>query len=285
MQKLKVLMPDQSNIADKIEPLEEIANRIRATVIKMAFNAKETHVSSALSCVDILTGVYGSWIDRPWSREKRFILSKGHACASMYAAMAAFGWIDPKELSTYGVPGSRLPNHPCKMVFPEIEFSSGSLGQCLGVATGIIYANKLKKKDKTYVCILMGDGECNEGSVWEAVNFAVANRMSNLFIIVDNNNTQAVGRHDKITGYTKLENRFKEFGCAVMTIDGHNINEIITVLQCLPFSNNKPSVIIAKTISGYGVSFIEDKQFWFYRSPSETDLRNSLNEIKVPPLI
>lgn len=257
---------------------------IRASIVKMAYLGKETHLSSALSCVELLACIFGYWIKEPWSKTERFILSKGHACAAMYASMAAFGWIPKWELKTYAVPGSRLPNHPCKKMFPKLEFSSGSLGNCLGVATGILYACRLKGSSNTKICVLLGDGECNEGSIWEAVTFAVGKHINNLIIMVDNNNTQAIGRHDEITGYTKLEDKFKSFGCEVAVINGHDVDEIVYTMDTVPLSSERPTAIIAKTVSGYGISFMENDQSWFYKIPDENHLNKAIKELRATPL-
>ena len=274
-----------------IEELQKKADEIRATCIKMAYKCQESHLSSALSCVEILTVLFGNWLRHPepcGNQDKhrdRFILSKGHGCSALYATMASFGMIPAETLRSYSQSGSSLPNHPCKHAFPKLEISSGSLGHGLGIAAGMLYGTRLEGLSNIRAAVLMGDGECNEGSVWEAAMFAAAQKLNNLVAIVDNNGTQAVGRNDALTGFTSLEEKFESFGWEAITVEGNNIETFHNALQSLPLSQDKPSAIIAKTTSGAGVSFIENEQFWFYRRPDKNDLDNALSEINEPPLI
>lgn len=273
----------------EIEKLTKIAGQIRATCIKMAFDAKETHVSSALSCVEILTALFGNFLNyydgakSAVPQRDRFIMSKGHGCSALYAAMVAFGIIPPEMLKGYSQTDSALPNHPCKHALPHLEISSGSLGHGLGITTGMLYGLKLSNNLKSRAVVLMSDGECNEGSIWEAAMFAAAQKSHNLLAIVDNNGSQAVGRSDEIMGFTSLEEKFRSFGWEAITVDGNDIGALVDVLRKFPLSSEKPSAIIAKTVSGAGVSFMENDQVWFYRSPSENDLNMALSEIGEEP--
>lgn len=270
--------------------LEKMAGRIRATCVKMAFDAKETHLSSALSCVEILTALFGGFLNycdgaKSCNDERdRFIMSKGHGCSALYAAMAAFGIISREMLKGYSQHNSALPNHPCKYALPNLEISSGSLGHGLGIAGGILYGLRLNNNLKSRVVVLMSDGECNEGSVWEAAMFAAARKSSNLLAIVDNNGSQAVGQSDVIMGFTSLEEKFRSFGWEAITVNGNNVSALAGVLKRIPFSPDKPSAIIAKTVSGAGVSFMEKDLVWFYRTPSENDMERALVEIGEQPL-
>lgn len=271
------------------EILGKQAGRIRATCVKMAFDARETHVSSALSSVEILTALFGGFLNycdggksnKP--ERDRFIMSKGHGCSALYAAMAAFGIISPEILREYSKADSALPNHPCKHALPHLEISSGSLGHGLGIACGILYGLRLNQNMSSRAVVLMSDGECNEGSVWEAAMFGASQKLNNLLAIVDNNGSQAVGRSDAIMGFTSLEEKFRSFGWEAVTVDGNDIGALLDVLSKFPFSAEKPSAIIAKTVSGAGVSFMENDQVWFYRSPSENDLNMALSEIGEEP--
>jgi transketolase len=270
--------------------LTKMAGRIRATCVKMAFDAKESHLSSALSCVDILTVLFGGFLNyydggksRKLERD-RFILSKGHGCSALYATMAAFKIISPELLEEYSRTNSALPNHPCKYALPQLEISSGSLGHGLGIAGGILYGLRLDQNSKSRAVVLMSDGECNEGSVWEATMFAAAQKLTNLLAIVDYNGSQAVGKSDVLMGFTSLEEKFHSFGWEAISVNGNNISVLIDVLNKFPFSTEKPSVIIANTVSGAGVSFMEKDQIWFYRSPSRQDLDRALVEIGEEPL-
>lgn len=274
----------------KTEGLTQLAGRIRATCIKMAFHARESHVSSSLSCVELLTVLFGGFLNycdgakSGNSGRDRFIMSKGHGCSALYAAMAAFGIISPEMLREYSQTGSALPNHPCKHALPHLEISSGSLGHGLGIATGILYGLRLNRNDTSRGVVLMSDGECNEGSVWEAAMFGAARKLSNLLAIVDYNGSQAVGRSDEIMGFTSLEEKFRSFGWNAVQINGNDVGAIVDALDKFPFSPDKPSAIIAKTASGAGVSFMENDPVWFYRCPSENDLKNALDEIGEEPL-
>ena len=270
--------------------LKKISGRIRATCVKMAFNAKESHLSSALSCVEILTVLFGKFLNycdggKSCSTQRdRFIMSKGHGCSALYAAMAAFGIISPESLKEYSHTDSALPNHPCKHALSYLEISSGSLGHGLGIAGGILYGLRLSNNIKSRAVVLMSDGECNEGSVWEAAMFASAQKLTNLLAVVDNNGSQAVGRSDVITGFTSTEEKFRSFGWETITVNGNDINALIDAFNKFPFSADKPSAIIANTITAAGVSFMEKDQVWFYRSPSKEELDRALREIGVNPL-
>jgi len=273
----------------EVEKLKKIAARVRATCVKMAFDARETHVSSALSCVEILTVLFGVFLNycdggkSNKSERDRFIMSKGHGCSAFYASMAAFGIISPETLREYSHTNSALPNHPCKYALPHLEISSGSLGHGLGIAGGILYGLRLGHNVASKTVVLMSDGECNEGSVWEGAMFAAAQKFPNLLAIVDCNGTQAVGRSDVLTGFTSLEMKFRSFGWEVISVNGNDIDVLLGVFNKFPFSSGKPSAIIANTVSGAGVSFMENNQSWFYRSPSKSDLDRALIEIGEEP--
>lgn len=274
---------------NEAERLKKIAGRIRATCVKMAFDAKESHLSSALSCVEILTVLFGSFLNycdggkSNKSERDRFIMSKGHGCSALYASMAAFGIFSSEKLREYSRTNSALPNHPCKYALPHLEISSGSLGHGLGIAGGILYALKLDHNATSRAVVLMSDGECNEGSVWEAAMFAAAQKFTNLLAIVDCNGTQAVGRSDVLTGFTSLEMKFRSFGWEAVSVNGNDIGALLEAFNNFPLSSRKPFVIIARTVSGAGVSFMENNQVWFYRTPSKDDLESALIEIGEEP--
>ena len=275
-------------IAMDTDNLNRIAKKLRATCVQMAFDARESHLSSALSCIDILISLFSGHLkldkNTPDALNRdRFIMSKGHGCSALYAVLAQFGYVPVEWLKTYSEYKSPFPNHPCVHALPLLEMSSGSLGHGLGIATGIVYALKYKQSQGRSI-VLLGDGECNEGSIWEAAMFAKAHNMNNLLAIVDNNGSQAVGKYDELNGFTRLEDKFSAFGWHVETVDGHNFTDMITLLKRFPFSDDRPSAVIAKTVSGAGVSFMENDQVWFYRSPSAEDLENALNELQEKPI-
>ena len=271
-----------------IARLARKARQVRATCVQMAHDGKGGHLKSALSCVDLLVVLYNYWLrvspDNPKSPDRdRFFFSKGHACIALYAVLADRGFIPKDWLSKYAQSGSPLPEHPCIYALPLLECSSGSLGHGLGIATGVLYGLKLDRVDARAV-VLMSDGECNEGSVWEAAMFAAAQSLDRLLAIVDYNGIQAVGRSDEIMGHTSLEEKFRAFGWAACTIDGNNLSEIIRALDDFPFEPGRPSAIIAKTRSGAGVSFMEDQVLWHYRRPSNAELQRALQELGEMPI-
>jgi transketolase len=269
--------------------LERKARQLRATCIQMSFDGKEGHLSSALSCVDLIVALYHRWLRVPVLDPKkqadrdRFILSKGHGCTALYAALADRGTIPRELLSEYARDGSPLPNHPCMHALPALEFSSGSLGHGLGVATGMLYGLRLDG-NPARAAVLMSDGECNEGSVWEAAMFAAAHKLDRLLAVVDNNGLQAVGRSDELMGHTSLEEKFRAFGWAARTVNGNKMSEILAALDAFPFEPGRPSAIIARTTGGAGVSFMQDQVLWHYRVPSAEDVGKAFAELGERPI-
>ena len=268
--------------------LEVKARELRATCVQMAYDGREGHLSSALSCMDILVALYYRWLNltpenvRDADRD-RFIFSKGHAATALYAVMAARGFIEPALLETYAQTDSPLPNHPCTHSLDILETSSGSLGHGLGIATGMAYGMRLDGRDAR-VAVVMSDGECNEGSVWEAAMFACAHKLDKVLAIVDYNGVQAVGRSDQLMGYTSLEEKFRAFGWAARTVNGNDLGELDAALQDFPFEEGKPTAIIAKTIGGYGVSFMQDQVVWHYRCPPAEEVIAAFEELGVRPI-
>lgn len=270
------------------DELRRRARQMRATIIRMAHDGREGHLKSAMSCMDLLVVLYGTWMrvspDQPRHPDRdRFLLSKGHAVTALYAVLAERGFIEPSVLGTYAHPGGALPNHACRHALPVLEMSSGSLGHGLGVGTGMAYAMDMDGREGR-VAVLLSDGECNEGSVWESAMFAAAHKQDRLVAIVDNNNMQAVGRTDELTGHMPIADKFASFGWAVRTIDGHDVEEIAATLAALPFEPGRPSAIVAKTVAGAGVSFMEDQVLWHYRVPSAEEVERALAELDATPL-
>jgi transketolase len=272
-----------------IEDLELRARKVRATCFKLAADGGEGHVSSALSCADILVALYAGWLRvSPETYQDpmrdRFLISKGHGVTALYATLAERGYFDPEEMASYAQPNSMFPNHACRLMTPWVEISTGSLGIGLGMGTGMAYSIKMRGLDRRVV-VLMSDGECNEGSVWESAAFACAQKQDQLVAIVDNNNSQAVGRTSDLLGpETTLESKFREFGWSSRAVNGHDFKELTDALNDLPFEEGKPSVIVAKTIGGKGTSFSEGQMFWHYRVPSPEDLENAFRELDAQPL-
>jgi transketolase len=285
---LKQNTSGQSSPPLNIKDLEQKARDWRATCVQMAYDGHEGHLSSALSCVDLMVGLFYNWLNvsphEPKEKTRdRLIFSKGHACAALYTGMADRDFFPKEWLSRYAQSDSPLPNHPCIHALPSLEFSSGSLGHGLGVATGILYGLNLDKV-KARSVVVMSDGECNEGSVWEAATFAAAHNLEGLLAIVDYNGIQAVGRSDELMGHTSLEEKFRAFGWGARTINGNDLSEVIATLDDFPFETGRPSVIVAKTTGGSGISFMEDDVLWHYRTPSDEDLSRALKELDAQPI-
>ena len=266
--------------------LEYIAREIRATCVQMAFDGKEGHLSSALSMVDILIALFHGWLkvfpeDPKHEDRDRFLLSKGHGCASLYAVLANLGYFPVQALAEYNLEGSFLPNHPCVHALPLLEASSGSLGHGLGIATGMAYGLRLKGS-LSRVVALLGDGECNEGSIWESANFAAAHRLENVAVIIDNNGIQAVGLNDELSGNTSMAEKFRSFGWGAVTVEVNSPKDLQAVLANFPLEPGRPSAFIARTHAG--ISFMEKEVLWHYRKPSAEDLRNALDELGAQPI-
>ncbi len=258
----------------------ELARQIRLDVIEMCHLSHESHIGSALSIADIVAVLYSDVLKYNIKNPKddkrdRFILSKGHACTAVYSALAHIGFFDIKELQTFAQNNSKLSGHISHKV-PGMEVSTGSLGHGVCIAAGMAYSGKKDKKQHK-VFVLMGDGECDEGSVWETALFAAHHKLNNLTIIVDRNNIQALGYCKDIINTKSLKEKFDAFGFECVEIDGHNHAELRKALQFT--SKDKPYIIIANTIKGKGVSFMEDNLVWHYRDPQGDDYNNAINEL------
>ena len=261
-----------------------VSKKIRERVLKMIFESGSSHIGSAFSCVDILTVLYFNILSidpkNPLNSDRdRFILSKGHAASALYAALAERGFFPEENLDSYCRDKSNLPGHPTLRCVPGVEASTGSLGHGLAIGSGMAFAGK--KDNKNYrVFVLMSDGECNEGSVWESAMFSAHHKLDNLIGIIDYNKLQAMGRTDEVIGLEPLRKKWESFGWAVEETDGHNHSEIEKRLKKTPFKKDKPSLIIAHTTKGKGVSFMEDKLEWHYKSPDKEQFAKALKELR-----
>lgn len=263
-------------------PLDKISKDLRRMIIEISFKNKAHHIGSSLSCVDILTCLYFQIMNiDPNNLENKdwFLLSKGHAALSQYVVLAKLGLFTEKELSDdFLSDGGRFGAHPESSNIPGIEISSGSLGHGLSITAGVALAAKKDRKTmKAYV--LLGDGECNEGMIWEAAMFAGHHKLDNLVAIIDYNKLQGFGRVDEILNLEPLNDKFKSFGWGVKDIDGHNFIEIVETLQSTPLEKNKPSLIIANTIKGKGISFFENKLESHYAILNEKNYKIALKEL------
>ena len=265
------------------EQLKNLATRIRAQVLEMTHRAKSSHVGSSLSIADLLAVLYGNILninpkEPNWAERDRLILSKGHACVGLYAVLAEVGYFPLEDLKAYYQNGSYLAGHITHTSVPGVEVSTGSLGHGLSIACGMALAGKQDGKDYRVFTIL-SDGECDEGSIWEAVLFAPHHRLDNLIAIVDYNKIQSIGRVEEVLDLEPFADKWKAFGWSVKEIDGHNIEEIQKTFGRVPFKSGRPSCIIAHTIKGKGVSFMEDKLAWHYQQPDAEQLKLALMEL------
>lgn len=264
--------------------LEQKCKKIRCNVIKMIHCAKSGHPGGGLSSVDILTVLYDQvmtkfpdWTNSPQHNERdRFVLSKGHASASLYAVLADCGYFSEDELRTFRHLGSRLQGHPNTHI-PGVEVPTGSLGQGLSMACGIALALKLDK-NPAHVFALMGDGELQEGSCWEAFMHAPHRGLNNLTAIIDRNNLQIDGKTNSIKNLNPLDKKLEAFNWKVVEIDGHNLDEIYAALMESKKSD-KPTAIIANTVKGKGVSFMENQCGWHGKAPCDEDCQKALSEL------
>jgi transketolase len=267
-----------------IAELQARARAVRVATVRMAHDGKTPHVGSSLSCVDLLVALYFHALridpqsEQPGEQD-RFVMSKGHGCMSYYATLAERGYFPHAWLATYALNGGKLAEHPSPQGIPGVEIATGSLGHGLPVAAGAALARRMAgRRGRTFV--LMSDGECNEGSVWEAAMFVAGRRLDSLTAIIDYNKLQATGRCNEITALEPLTEKWRAFGWAVQEIDGHDLAAIVPALDALPYAPGQPSVVVAHTVKGKGVSFMEDDPEWHYRPPSDRDLEQAIAEIE-----
>lgn len=248
--------------------LKKLAQKIRIHSLNMCHNAKSSHIGSCLSCAEILAVLYGKIL----SSEDKFIMSKGHATAALYATLAEVGIINPEILNSYYTNNSKLFGHTT-IGISGVEVSTGSLGHGLSIGCGMAIAGKK-------VFVLMGDGECNEGSVWEAILFAGHHKLENLVAIIDYNGIQSFGNTDKVIKLEPFMDKLESFQWGARFIEGNSIETILWGLNTIPYNKNKPSCIIAHTVKGKGVSYMENKLKWHYNYPNEEELKIALEELE-----
>ncbi len=269
-----------------IRELAARARAVRAATVRMAHDGKTPHVGSALSAVELLVALHfhamrfdpAAQAAATATDDDLFILSKGHGCMSYYATLAERGVFPSALLASYAQNGGALPEHPTPGQIPGIRVATGSLGHGLAIAAGMAHARALDGRPGR-VFTLLSDGECNEGSVWEAAMFAAGRRLEGLVAIVDYNKLQAMGRSDEVTALAPLADKWRAFGWGTREIDGHDLPAIVAALDALPFAPGRPSAIVAHTVKGKGVSFMEDDLEWHYRPPNDADLARALAEL------
>ena len=266
-----------------VKALKKIALEVRKDIIEAVYSAKSGHPGGSLSIADILTVLYFNHMNidekKPDDPNRdRLVLSKGHACTALYSVLAEKGYFDKEDLKTFRKLGSPLQGHPDMNKVPGIDMTSGSLGQGLSASVGMAIASKMNKAGCKIYCIL-GDGEIEEGQIWEAAMSASKYKLDNLCVILDNNNLQIDGEIEKVGGMNNITEKFLSFGFNVVNINGHNIDEIIDAITTAKQTKGKPTIIIAKTIKGKGVSFMENKAEWHGKAPSEEEYKLAMDEL------
>lgn len=266
------------------QELQCLARRIRMHAIRMTHQAKSSHVGSSLSMAELLATLYGSilritpeTVDDP--DRDRLVLSKGHACAGLYAVLAERGFFPMDWLDSFYHDGAKLPGHATAHGIPGIEVSSGALGHGLGIACGLALAGK--QDGRPYrVFTILSDGECDEGSIWEAALFAPQHRLDNLVAIVDYNKIQSLAHCKDVLDLDPFIDKWRAFRWAAREVDGHDVRQIEETLRAVPFEPGRPSCIIAHTVKGKGVSFMEDTVLWHYRTPQGQEYENAMSELE-----
>lgn len=264
------------------ETIEEICKEIRKKIFIQAYHAGGGHMGAAFSMADIISVLYFDGVlkydasNPEWEKRDTFILSKGHASYVLYAVLAKAGYFPEDELLHVGQPGSKFGGHPKLHEIPGVEASTGALGHGLSFAIGIAYANKADNK-KSHVYVVLGDGECQEGSVWEGALSAPTLELDNLTVIVDHNKLQAMDNLENIVHMNPFADKWRAFGWNVVEIDGHDCMQIKAAL--LTRQSGKPTLVIASTVKGKGVSFMENVPIWHYRMPNEQELPILMEEL------
>lgn len=264
--------------------LEMTACKVRMGVIEETFQAKSGHPGGSLSVTDLLTYLYFKEMNIDPAQPKmetrdRFVLSKGHTAPALYAVMAQRGYFPEGELKSLRKVGSRLQGHPSMKLLPGIDMSTGSLGQGISAAVGMALGSKYGHKGFRVYTVL-GDGELEEGQVWEAAMFAAAKKLDNLVAIVDNNNLQIDGSVEEVNSPYPIPEKFVAFGWNVIEIDGHSFDDMEAALQAARTCEDKPTAVIAQTIKGKGVSFMENQCAWHGTAPNAEQYELAMNELK-----
>ena len=268
-----------------INTLQAVANEVRKNIVTAVYFAKSGHPGGSLSAAEIYTYLYMQEMNvdpaDPGNPDRdRFVLSKGHACPGLYSAMAERGYFDKEELKTFRHLGTRLQGHPSMHYLPGIDMSSGSLGQGISCAVGIAMAAKLRgQKYRTYT--LLGDGELEEGQVWEAAMFAGAKKLDNLCVIVDNNNLQIDGTIAEVNDPYPIDLKFEAFNFHVINVaDGHDFGQLAAAFEEARATKGRPSAIICKTVKGKGVSFMENRAGWHGTAPNKEQYESAMAELE-----
>jgi len=269
---------------NEVRNLEQLCKENRQNILKMVYNAQSGHIGGALSATEIMTVLYHKFmnVSPKWSKDKdfdkrdRFVLSKGHASSILYCVLAQLGFFPKEKLMTFRLFGSKLQGHPVP-ICPGIDAATGSLGQGLSIACGMAIGLRLDKNPATVYCLL-GDGELQEGSVWEGFMHCAHEKLDNIVAIIDRNRLQIDGCTEKVKTLDNLADKIKSFNWDVIEIDGHDIKAIYSALEKAK-QNNKPIAIIANTIKGKGVSFMENNAGWHGKAPNKEDYEKAIKEL------
>ncbi|GAA4441074.1 transketolase [Ravibacter arvi] len=253
----------------------QLSGQLRLKILEMYYNANAGHIGSSLSCVDLLIAVL--FLNKDAS--DTFILSKGHAAASLYAALNLLGEIPDEVLQTYYHDGTRLPAHPGAGQFEGIPFATGSLGHGFPIGSGVAHASKVSGSD-SYAYVVMSDGETNEGTSWEAAHYAIQNKLDNLIVVVDRNGLQGFGRTDEVLGTTADTEKWRAIGMDTLEVDGHDIKALHQAIEWLKSRKNEiPKMIIANTTKGKGVGYMENRLEWHYLPMSAEQYEEAVRNV------
>jgi len=263
--------------------LARIAQSLRRRIVTMSHRGRTPHLGSSLSCTDILAVAYFASLRLDPANPSdpardRFILSKGHAAPALYAALAERGFFPLADLDRFNADGGVLAEHPPPNIVPGVEAATGSLGHGLPIGVGMALAGRLQQRDFR-VFVVLSDGECNEGSVWEAAMFAAGQRLDRIIAIVDYNRWQATGRSEEIMALAPLAKKWEAFGWTAHDVDGHDHGALRELLRRVPDGSGRPVAVIAHTVKGKGVSFMEDDNNWHYRIPNEVEYAAAIAEL------
>jgi len=270
----------------RVARLKKLANAMRINVVDMVYTAQSGHIGGSLSAADFVTALYFDLMkldpaNPKWDDRDRFVLSKGHVCPIWYSALAMRGYFPVEELKTLRKNASRLQGHPIATYLPGLDASSGSLGLGYAQAVGIAMEGKLLKKKDYKVYTVLGDGELNEGVVWESSLAAAKYQLDNLVAIVDVNNLQLDGTLDEVLPIEPIDAKFRAFGFDVLTMDGHDMADVLTTLTKAKHARNgKPTVVLATTVKGKGVSFMENQLDWHGKAPNDAQYQQAIAELQ-----
>lgn len=266
---------------DKITRLEQIATRLRLLTVHALYEAQSGHAGAAMSIADLITALYFDEMRFTEGRHDRFVLSKGHGVAILYATFAELGWLKENELNTLREIGSRLQGHPDMTRLPYLDAGTGALGQGASIAIGYALAARLSKSDNRAYTII-GDGECQEGQIWEAAMYASARGLDNVTVIIDVNRYQNEDSVEATLPMDSLPERWHSFGWRVFDIDGHDFRQILEAYAQAKATKGQPSVIIARTVKGKGIRFMENNNAWHSNPMGEADYKEAVRQLKQP---